>query len=29
VDEFDLQFSEVFDQVVAFDAGKAIHVINP
>ena len=28
-DEFDLQFSDIFDQVVAFDAGNPIHVINP
>ena len=28
-DEFDLQFSDIFDQVNAFDDGAPIHVINP
>ncbi|WP_299928713.1 D-2-hydroxyacid dehydrogenase family protein [uncultured Pelagimonas sp.] len=28
-DEFDLQFSDIFDQVVAFDQGRPIHMINP
>lgn len=28
-DEFDLQFSDIFDQVNAFAAGAPIHVINP
>ncbi len=28
-DEFDLQFSDIFDQVNAFDEGAPIHVINP
>lgn len=28
-DEFDLQFSDIFDQVNAFTAGAPIHVINP
>lgn len=28
-DEFDLQFSDIFDQVVAFGQGKPIHMINP
>lgn len=28
-DEFELQFSDIFDQVVAYKAGKPIHVINP
>ncbi len=28
-DEFELQFSDIFDQVVAFNAGKPIHMINP
>lgn len=27
-DEFDLQFSDIFDQIVAFDEGHPIHVIN-
>ena len=28
-DEFDVQFSDVFDQIVAYHSGKPIHVINP
>ncbi|MDE2016448.1 MAG: D-2-hydroxyacid dehydrogenase family protein [Hyphomicrobiales bacterium] len=28
-EEFDLQFSDVFDQILAFDAGRPIHVVNP
>ena len=28
-DEFDLQFSDIFDQVNAFAEGRPIHVINP
>ena len=28
-DEFDLQFSDIFDQVVAYAEGRPIHVINP
>lgn len=28
-DEFDLQFSDIFDQVVAFAAGAPIHMVNP
>ncbi|MGA1065535.1 MAG: D-2-hydroxyacid dehydrogenase family protein [Alphaproteobacteria bacterium] len=28
-DEFELQFSDIFDQVNAFEAGKPINVINP
>ena len=28
-DEFNLQFSDVFDQIVAYNSGKPIHVINP
>ena len=28
-EEFDLQFSDVFDQINAFAGGSAIHVINP
>ena len=27
-DEFELQFSDIFDQVVAFQAGAPIHMIN-
>ena len=28
-DEFDLQFSDIFDQITAFAAGAPIHMINP
>ena len=28
-DEYDLQFSDVFDQIVAYAAGSPIHVVNP
>lgn len=28
-DEFELQFSDIFDQIVAFAAGEPIHMINP
>jgi len=28
-DEFDLQFSEIFDQITAYCAGKPINVVNP
>lgn len=28
-DEFDLQFSDIFDQINAYAAGKPIHMINP
>lgn len=28
-DEFDLQFSDIFDQINAYDAGAPIHMINP
>jgi len=28
-DEFDLQFTDIFDQIIAFDRGSPIHVINP
>ena len=28
-EEFDVQFSDVFDQIVAYNSGKPIHVINP
>ena len=28
-DEFDLQFSDVFDQVAAYADGHPIHMINP
>lgn len=28
-EEFDLQFSDIFDQIVAYDQGQPIHMINP
>jgi D-3-phosphoglycerate dehydrogenase len=28
-DEFEVQFSDIFDQVVAYAAGKPINVVNP
>ena len=28
-DEYDLQFADIFDQVVAFTVGKPINVVNP
>ena len=28
-DEYDLQFSDIFDQIVAYAAGTPIHVVNP
>jgi D-3-phosphoglycerate dehydrogenase len=28
-EEFEHQFGDIFDQVVAYDAGEPIHVINP
>jgi D-3-phosphoglycerate dehydrogenase len=28
-DEFDLQFSDIFDQINAYDSGAPIHMINP
>jgi D-3-phosphoglycerate dehydrogenase / 2-oxoglutarate reductase len=28
-DEYDLQFSDIFDQIVAYAAGSPIHVVNP
>jgi D-3-phosphoglycerate dehydrogenase len=28
-EEFELQFSDIFDQIVAYAAGKPIHVVNP
>jgi D-3-phosphoglycerate dehydrogenase len=28
-DEYELQFSEIFDQIVAFAAGTPINVVNP
>ena len=28
-DEYDLQFSDIFDQVLAYAAGAPIHVVNP
>ena len=28
-DEYNVQFTDIFDQIVAFDAGNPINVINP
>ena len=28
-DEYEIQFSDIFDQIVAYVAGKPIHVVNP
>ncbi len=28
-EEFDLQFGDIFDQIVAYDAGAPIHMVNP
>jgi len=28
-DEYDLQFSDIFDQILAYAAGAPIHVVNP
>jgi D-3-phosphoglycerate dehydrogenase len=28
-DEYDLQFADIFDQIVAYAAGMPIHVVNP
>jgi D-3-phosphoglycerate dehydrogenase len=28
-DEYEVQFSDIFDQIVAYAAGKPIHVVNP
>ena len=28
-DEYDLQFSDVFDQIVAYTEGRPINVVNP
>ena len=28
-DEYDLQFSDIFDQILAYGAGAPIHVVNP
>jgi D-3-phosphoglycerate dehydrogenase len=28
-DEYEIQFSDVFDQIVAYAAGKPINVVNP
>lgn len=29
VDEYEIQFAEIFDQILAFAAGAPIHVVNP
>jgi D-3-phosphoglycerate dehydrogenase / 2-oxoglutarate reductase len=28
-DEYEVQFSEIFDQIIAYAAGKPINVVNP
>jgi len=28
-DEYELQFSDIFDQIVAYATGKPINVVNP
>ena len=28
-DEYDLQFADIFDQILAWAAGSPIHVVNP
>ena len=28
-EEYEIQFADIFDQIVAFDAGKPINVVNP
>ena len=28
-DEYEIQFSDIFDQIVAYAAGKPINVVNP
>jgi D-3-phosphoglycerate dehydrogenase len=28
-DEYEIQFSDIFDQITAYAAGKPIHVVNP
>ena len=28
-EEYELQFTDIFDQILAFDAGKPINVVNP
>jgi len=28
-DEYEVQFSDIFDQIVAYAAGKPINVLNP
>jgi D-3-phosphoglycerate dehydrogenase len=28
-EEYDLQFGEIFDQILAYAAGAPIHVVNP
>ena len=28
-DEYELQFADIFDQIVAYAAGAPIHVVNP
>ena len=28
-DEYEIQFADIFDQIVAYAAGTPIHVVNP
>ena len=28
-DEYEIQFNDIFDQIVAYGAGTPIHVVNP
>ena len=28
-DEYEAQFSQIYDQILAFEAGAPIHVVNP
>ena len=28
-DEWEIQFADIFDQVIAYDAGSPINVVNP
>ena len=28
-DEYEVQFADIFDQILAFEAGSPIHVVNP
>jgi len=28
-EEYEIQFSDIFDQIIAYDSGKPINVVNP